>query len=98
MFGKSNRRQNGQPAYDERPFITSDARQFAFDDLNVIQTSQSGLAGLVPLHFINAAEAASGFDYMTNVIGLGGTVAPVHTTTPLIDDPRFTQSFFEDQS
>ena len=101
MFGTVNRRSNAtnnQSSYDFRLFSTTDARQYAFDDLHVIATSQSGLAGLMPLHVcVIAAQTPSGFDYTTNFLGLGGTPRPVDVPQPLINQPQFALSFLEDQ-
>jgi hypothetical protein len=81
------------PAYEPRLFLTTDARQQAFDDDCVITTAQSGLAGLVPLWQMIAAELPNGFDYMVNTIGLGGTQYPVSTQEPLVDQPQFLGTF-----
>lgn len=93
MFGKSNRRSDTLPAYDPRSFITTDARQNAFDDYMVPLLSQSGLAGLMPLWGMVAAEAPSGFDYTTNLIGLGGTPVPVNALMPLVTQPQWAQTY-----
>lgn len=103
MFGTSNRKANGksgnpiETSYDFRLFLTSDARQYAFDDDMVILTSQSGLAGLRPLWQMIAAEIPNGFDFMTNLVGLGGNPAPVINAQPLIDQPQNALSFLQDQ-
>lgn len=102
MFGTAKRRENSannQTSYDFRLFSTTDARQYAFDDYQVLTNSQSGLAGLMPLWpSIIAAQIPSGFDYTTNFIGLGGTPRPVDVPQPLINQPQFALSFLEDQS
>lgn len=73
------------PWYEWRgPFRTTTARQFAFDDYLVVTTAQSGLAGLVPLWGINAAQAPIDFNQTLNVIGLGGNAAPVGVQNPLL--------------
>lgn len=97
MFGMAKRRVDTGPQYDARMFLTTDARQFAFDDYLVITTSQGGLNGLRPLWTMAAAEFPTGFDYMTNLIGLGGTPAPSSLPQPLIAQPRFAASFLADQ-
>lgn len=87
----------GLPAYDARLQLqTNDARLNAFDDDMVITTSQSGLAGLVPLWNVVAAETPIGFDYMTNVIGLGGTPYPVSVQEPLVQQPQFVTTFLDE--
>jgi hypothetical protein len=97
-FGKSQRGTPKGPAYDYRLFLTTDARQNALDDDNVILLSQSGLAGLVPLWEISAAQSPTGFDYATNIIGLGGTNSPVDVPQPLVYSPQFAQIFLQENS
>lgn len=101
IFGSSKRRAvssvAGQSSYDYRLFLTSDARQYAFDDDMVITTSQSGLAGLRPLWNMLGVETPNGFDFMTALTGLGGNPAPVVSTTPLIDNPQNALSYLQDQ-
>lgn len=98
LFGKSKRRTPAGPAYDFRLFLTSDARQNAFDDDMVITTSQSGLAGLMPLYQVIAAQLPNGFDYMTSLIGYGGNNSPVAMQVPLIDETDLTGQFLAAQS
>ena len=96
FFKSSKRAPTGQPNYEPRLFLTTDARQNAFDDNWIIPTRQSGLAGLRPLFDVLGAETPSGFDYMTNLIGLGGTPSPVAVNQPLINNPAIAQQFIEE--
>lgn len=98
-FGSNKRRASngGAPAFDYRSFPNGDARQNAIDDYQVITTSQSGLAGIMPLYGMSAAETPSGFDYLTGIQSLGGTPAPVSIPQPLIDQPQFAQTYLSEQ-
>lgn len=100
MFGKSNRRTPQGPAYDPRIFVTNNARQQALDDYVVMTLSAGGLAGLRPLYQMVSAEHPHGFDYVTNVIGLGGTRPAnqkVNNPQPLLYTiPGAFQSFIAD--
>lgn len=86
------------PLYNFRQFETTDARQFAFDDYAMILTSQGGLAGLRPLWNVSAAQVPNGFDYVTNLNGLGGTPSPQHYSQPLIYQPDIATQFLEENS
>ena len=99
MFGLANRRAKaGGPQYDLRIFQTNDARQFAFDDYLAVPNKMSGLAGLVPLWGMIGAEAPRGFDYTTNLVGLGGTPSPVSNViqSPLVYHPEFATTFLRE--
>lgn len=98
-FGSANRKtQDTGPIYDFRTFETTDARQYALDDYHVITTSQSGLAGLMPLHMLESAQQPSGFDWATNLSLIGGQPSPIsqQPTMPLIDQPQFAKTFIEE--
>lgn len=99
MFGRSNRRTAQGPAYDLRLMINHDppsGSEYAFDDDMVITTSQSGLAGLVPLWNIAAVQPPHGFDYITNLIGLGGTPSPRAVPQPLINQPQYAAQYISE--
>lgn len=86
--------------YDFRTFDTTDARQYALDDYHVITLSQSGLAGLMPLHMLESAQTPSGFDWSTNLSLLGGQPSPISNqpTQPLINQPQFAEIFIRETS
>lgn len=76
-------------------FVTTDARQMAYDNYESLVFSQSGLAGLVPGQMLLSAEVPRGFNYTTGVNGLGGTPSPIAMgdMTPLVNRPEFASTF-----
>ena len=94
FFGKTNRRSAIEgPAYDPRLFLTTDARQQAFDDFCVATMVPYGLT---PVQMIQATEMPRGFDYLMNVIGLGGTPAPSPPAQPLVNLPQYAATYLSE--
>lgn len=82
-------------SYTARQFVTTDARQMAFDNFESLTYSQSGLAGAMPAMMIMGAELPRGFDYTMTQNGLGGTPSPIANgiLTPLVHTNDFAATF-----
>ena len=82
-------------SYTARQFVTSDARQLAYDNYESLTFSQSGLAGGTPWMSMLGAETPRGFDYTMTQNGLGGTPSPIANgvLTPLVNQGDFAATF-----
>ena len=91
---------SGTREYVSRMFVTTDARQNAFIDLEQIPTSSNGLAGTVPAYGIAVAQPQTGFDWNIGNVGLGGTPSPIAygVAAPLVANPDYATSFLGVQS
>lgn len=84
-------------SYHARSFITTDARQNAFDNYESLMFSQSGLAGAMPAQMLISAQIPRGFEYTMSHIGIGGTPSPNANgpQMPLISQSEFATAFVE---
>lgn len=85
----------GYAHFEARQFITTDARQMAFDNYESLIYSQSGLAGAMNYQTMTAAELPRGFNYDLTGNGLGGTPSPIANgvAMPLVSNPDFADTF-----
>lgn len=99
MFGTSKRRSEGAipgyPAYDQRYFMTNDARCNAFDDYNAAPTSVLGSAGAAVMQFMRAFDPPRGFGQAVVISGYGGNASPIANgvAMPLVSRPEFAGVF-----
>jgi hypothetical protein len=90
-----------QGVYTQGGFTSCDARLMAYSTFETIPTCQSGLAGAMPVDGISAAQMPNGFDYTTNVLGIGGTMpnnGAINIMAPLVQQPQFAQTYMAESA
>ena len=83
--------------YAWRWFVTSDARQYAYQDNWVAPNDMQGEPGKMVQRFMTATEAPRQFQYNIAINSWGGNPYNPGVAQPLINNPAFTGSYLEDQ-
>lgn len=91
---------SGIPEFEARSFVTVDARQNAFIDYQQTSDYLSGTTGAMPAMTMMSAQVPNDFQYVGNVIGIGGTPSPIANgvALPLVTQAPWAETFLRNMS